>query len=62
LLKQAKLDKIPVFQLLDTLKSLNGVELSAIIAEILNNNRPSSSALGYRSPSVDVYKTRNVAA
>lgn len=62
LLKQAKLDNIPVFQLLDQLKGFGSVELSALIAEILNNNRPASSALGYRVKSTDIYKVRNVAA
>ncbi len=62
LLKQAKLDNIPVFQLIDTLGSLNGMQLSGLIAEILNNNRPSSSSLGYRVSATDVYKVRNVAA
>lgn len=61
LLKQAKIDGIPVFQLLDTLKSLNGIQISAIVAEILNNNRSTTSTLGYKF--VDVTKenqTRNI--
>ncbi|NBP58862.1 hypothetical protein EBU71_20420, partial [bacterium] len=33
LLKQAKIDGIPVFQLIDTLKTFNGVQISAIVAE-----------------------------
>ena len=48
-LRQAKLESIPVFQLIDQLKTLDGVKLSAMVAEILNNNRPSSSALGYKA-------------
>lgn len=63
LLKQAKIEGMPVFKLLDTLKGLDNSQLSALIAEILNNNRPSSSALGYKTPLVnDGYKTRNIAA
>ena len=61
-LRQAKLATIPVLQLIDQLKTLDGVKLSAMVAEILNNNRPSSSSLGYRVKSADVYKIRNVAA
>jgi hypothetical protein len=63
MLKQAKLDNMPVFELLDTLKKLDGLQISALIAEILNNNRPSSSVLGYRRPlNQQDIKVRNVAA
>jgi hypothetical protein len=63
-LKQAKLDDIPVYQLLDTLKTLEGTDLSALIGEILNNNRPPSSLLGYKvTPETNTdLKVRNVAA
>jgi hypothetical protein len=62
-LRQAKLESIPVFQLIDQLKTLDGVKLSAMVAEILNNNRPSSSALGYKAAnSDDQFKIRNIAA
>jgi hypothetical protein len=62
-LRQAKLENIPVFQLIDQLKTLDGVELSAMVGEILNNNRPSSSALGYKAANADDrFKTRNIAA
>jgi hypothetical protein len=62
-LRQAKLETIPVFQLIDQLKTLNGVKLSAMVAEILNNNRPSSSALGFKAAnSDDQFKIRNIAA
>jgi hypothetical protein len=63
ILKQAKLDEVPVFQLLDTLKNADDFQISALISEILNNNRPSSSVLGYRTPpNVRDVKVRNVAA
>ena len=62
-LRQAKLENIAVFQLIDQLKTLDGVKLSAMVAEILNNNRPSSSALGYKAAnSDDQFKIRNIAA
>lgn len=62
-LRQAKLETIPVFQLIDQLKTLDGVELSAMVAEVLNNNRPSSSALGFKAANAnDQFKTRNIAA
>jgi hypothetical protein len=62
-LKQAKVEGMPVFQLIDQLKGLDGLKLSALVGEILNNNRPSSSALGFKmANSDDEYKTRNIAA
>jgi hypothetical protein len=50
LLKQARLDEISVFTLLDKLTGLSALQLSSIVAEILNNNRPATSTLGYRIP------------
>ena len=62
-LRQAKFENMPVFELIDQLKVMDGVKLSALVAEILNNNRPSSSALGYKAAnSDDQFKTRNIAA
>ena len=63
LLKQAKTDKIPVFQILDTLKVLTGIQLSALVGEILNNNRGPSSTLGFKVKSVEKQnQTRNIYA
>ena len=63
LLKQAKIDKIPVFQILDTLKVLTGIQLSALVGEILNNNRGPSSTLGFKVKSVEKEnQTRNIYA
>ncbi len=61
LLRQAKIEEITVFNLLDNLKGLSSVQLSAIVAEILNNNRPATSTLGYRvqTPSNEVVN-RNI--
>jgi len=39
LLQQASVDQITVFQLIDTLKGINDVQLSNIVAQILNLNR-----------------------
>lgn len=62
-LKQAKTENLPVFRLLDTLKGLNNLELSSIVGEILNNNRPSTSALGFKvQNAVDQNKSRDIAA
>ena len=63
LLKQAKIDSIPVFKLIDTLKTFNGVQISAVVAEILNNNRNPTSVLGYKVLSVEKQnQTRNIYA
>jgi len=62
ILNQAKSDGIPVFGLLDTLKGFDSVQLSALVAEILNNNRPPTSTLGYRdSSAVQNTQIRNIA-
>lgn len=60
LLKQAKLENIPINQILDTLGALDDLQISALVGEILNNHRPSTSTLGYRKPAPDVNKERNV--
>lgn len=55
LLKQAKVERLSVFDILQSLRIGNGVQLSAIVSEILNNDRPSTSTIGYRDQTV----TRN---
>ena len=61
LLKQAKLDRVPVFKIIDTLKTFNGVQISALVAEILNNNRNATSTLGYKTELIEKQnQTRNI--
>jgi len=61
LLNQARADNVNVFQLVDTLKTLNDVQLSQVVAEILNAYREKISMLGYRvAPLVDSYEVRNI--
>ena len=48
LLEQAKTDDIKVFQLIDSLKGLDSIQLSTVVTEVLNLNRPKSSVLGFR--------------
>jgi hypothetical protein len=63
ILKQAKIDDMPVRQLLDTLKTFEGIQLSALVAEILNNNRTAISTLGFRQRySKPDQISRNIAA
>lgn len=48
ILTQSKSEGVPVFQLLDTIKNLDEIQLTAVIAQVLNNNRVQSSLVGYR--------------
>jgi hypothetical protein len=53
LLNQAKLDDIKIYKLLDTLKGYQDLQLSAVVAEILNYNRKRTSAVGFRRTVVE---------
>jgi hypothetical protein len=61
LLNQSRIDSVPVFKLLDTMKSLTDVQLSQIVAQVLNAYREKTSILGYRiAPIVNLYESRNI--
>jgi len=61
LLQQAKLDNVNIFDLLDTLGGLEDLQLSAIVAEVLNYNRESVSTLGFRQVSTgEQLEARNI--
>jgi len=61
LLQQAKIDNVNIFELLDTLKELTDLQLSAVVTETLNYSRPSTSSLGYRrTTATDTFETRNI--
>lgn len=62
LLRQAKIDGTPISQILDTLKTFNGIQLSQVVGEILNNNRVPTSVLGFRTADVKPNQTRNISA
>lgn len=47
IISQAKRDGYNPMQILDTLRGLDSVELSGLVAEILNYNRFKTSSLGY---------------
>ena len=49
ILQQAKLENVPVFEVLDTLKGLDEVQISAVVAEVVNLNRPKTSVVGTRN-------------
>ena len=61
LLNQARLDNVNVFELIDTLKTLTDVQLSQVVAQVLNAYREKVSLLGYRiAPLADTYESRNI--
>ena len=62
LLQQAKIDDLNVQQLLDTLKGVTDVQLSLIVAQILNFNRSKTSVLGFRdtNSTQELFDQRNV--
>lgn len=63
IMKQAKKDGYNPMQILDTLTGVDSLEISALVAEILNYNRVKTSFLGYSkefTPHDDVQ--RNVLA
>lgn len=62
ILQQSGIDKIPVFELIDTLKGISDVQISNIIAQILNLNRSSCSTIGYRINTSELYEQRNIIA
>ena len=63
LLKQAKLDGVPIFEFLDTISGYDTASLSRLVGEILNNNRVKTSTLGFRSNPVNPEQiARNIAA
>jgi len=62
LLKQAKLEGISIFNLLDGLKNLEEIQISTLVGEILNNNRVPTSTLGFKVDVPQTTKLRNIIA
>lgn len=61
LLNQARIDGVNVFQLIDTLKTLTDVQLSAVVTEILNSYRQKTSGLGYTIQNInETAESRNI--
>jgi len=48
LLQQAQQEDVPVFKIIDTLRGLDDVQLSNVVAQILNINRERTSTLGFK--------------
>lgn len=61
LLNQARIDNVQVFELIDTLKTLTDIQLSQVVAQVLNAYREKISLLGYRVAQIsDTYESRNI--
>lgn len=61
LLNQARAENVSVFTLLDKLKSLTDIQLSQVVAQVLNGYREKTSFLGYRIATVtNSYESRNI--
>lgn len=61
LLNQARNEGVPVFQLLDKLKALTEIQLSQVVAQVLNSYREKTSYLGYRvATAINSYESRNI--
>jgi hypothetical protein len=61
LMNQSRIDNVNVFELIDTLKTLTDIQLSQVVAQVLNAYREKVSLLGYRiAPLVDTYESRNI--
>jgi hypothetical protein len=61
LLNQARIDNVSVFELIDSLSALTDIQLSQVVAQILNSYRESTSLLGYRIAQIaDEYESRNI--
>lgn len=63
LMKQAKIDNANVFEVLDSLRPATPVDLSSLVAEILNAYRYKTSVLGYKNDrSAQSHVLRNIKA
>jgi len=62
ILTQAKVEGVKVFKILDTLQTLDKVQISNIVASIMNSNRDRTSSVGYKykSDSLTKEERRNI--
>ena len=61
LLTQARTENVNVLTLIDKLKGLTDVQLSQVVAQVLNSYRAKTSFLGYRiQPVASTYESRNI--
>jgi hypothetical protein len=62
MLKQAKEESLPILQILGRLNDFTGLQLSTVVAQILNNDRTPISTLGYKQVIPPENKIRDIAA
>lgn len=61
LLNQARVDQVNPMKLVDTLEGLTDVQLSQVVAEILNLYREKNSVLGFKVTNNDeTFESRNI--
>lgn len=61
LLQESRRSNTNVFELVDTLRTLDAVQISAVVAQILNLNRQATSVLGYKQVSEQTaFELRNI--
>jgi len=61
LLTQSRIENINIFKILETLKGLTDLQLSNVVAEILNAYREKTSSLGFKDPLIiENYESRNI--
>lgn len=59
ILKQAKSEQRPVFEILDSLNGFTNLELSSLVGQILNNNRTATSVLGFKATPTNTTTNQN---
>jgi hypothetical protein len=60
-MSQARLENVNIFQLLDTLKNLNSIQLSGVVTQVMNSSREKISILGYKILTVEeTAESRNI--
>lgn len=62
LIQQSIIDNVEIFTLLDTLKGLDDVQISGLVAEILNYNRSKNSIIGFKVDTANRVELRNIVA
>ena len=61
ILQQSKNENVPVFEVLDTLTGLDSVQISGVVAQVVNLNRPITSVVGSKSKNqIKSLDTRNI--
>jgi len=60
LLRQAKMEDVSISSVLDQLKGYDDLQVTGIVAQILNNSRTATSTLGYKKEAQDLTKSRNI--